>query len=210
MLTRRLAWKLGMGLFVLALTVLLTLTTGCWDQEKAQQNAQQSQENEIKIADTSENKENSETKPDISAEPKEEKEKITLYFGDQDAMYLIAEERVVVKGNKKLEEVVIEELIQGPKNPDLFQTVPKEAKLISLEVVDGVAYVNFNQDFQTKHWGGSAGEAMTLYSITNSLAELPEIDKVQFLLEGKKQEAILGHADTTEPLAPNYRMVKNN
>ena len=41
MLTRRLAWKLGMGLFVLALTVLLTLTTGCWDQEKAQQNAQQ-------------------------------------------------------------------------------------------------------------------------------------------------------------------------
>ncbi|MFW0967662.1 MAG: GerMN domain-containing protein [Thermacetogeniaceae bacterium] len=210
MLTRRLAWKLGMGLFVLALTVLLTLTTGCWDQEKAQQNAQQSQENEIKIADTAENKENSETKPDISAEPKEEKEKITLYFGDQDAMYLIAEERVVVKGNKKLEEVVIEELIQGPKNPDLFQTVPKEAKLISLEVVDGVAYVNFNQDFQTKHWGGSAGEAMTLYSITNSLAELPEIDKVQFLLEGKKQEAILGHADTTEPLAPNYRMVKNN
>ncbi len=209
MLTRRLAWKLGMGLFVLALTVLLTLTTGCWDQEKAQQNAQQSQENEIKIADTAENKENSETKPDISAEPKEEKEKITLYFGDQDAMYLIAEERVVVKGNKKLEEVVIEELIQGPKNPDLFQTVPKEAKLISLEVVDGVAYVNFNQDFQTKHWGGSAGEAMTLYSITNSLAELPEIDKVQFLLEGKKQEAILGHADTTEPLAPNPRMIKN-
>lgn len=206
MLTRRLAWKLGMGLFVVALTVLLTLT-GCWDQEKAQQDAQQ--ENEIKIADTTENKENSETKPDISAEPKEEKEKITLYFGDQDAMYLIPEERFVVKGNKKLEEVVIEELIQGPKNPDLFQTVPKEAKLISLEVVDGVAYVNFNQDFQTKHWGGSAGEAMTLYSITNSLAELPEIDKVQFLLEGKKQEAILGHADTTEPLAPNPRMIKN-
>jgi len=42
MLTRKLAWKLVMGLFVLALTVLLTLT-GCLDQEKAQQNAQQSQ-----------------------------------------------------------------------------------------------------------------------------------------------------------------------
>ncbi|MGB4510783.1 MAG: GerMN domain-containing protein, partial [Thermacetogeniaceae bacterium] len=134
MSTKRLAWKFGMGLFVLALTVLLTLT-GCSDQEKPQQNAQQSQKNEIKIADTAENKENSETQPDISTEPKEEKEKITLYFGDQDAMYLIPEERFVVKGNKKLEEIVIEELIQGPKNPDLFQTVPKEAKLISLEVV---------------------------------------------------------------------------
>jgi len=125
MSTKRLAWKFGMGLFVLALTVLLTLT-GCSDQEKPQQNAQQSQKNEIKIADTAENKENSETQPDISTEPKEEKEKITLYFGDQDAMYLIPEERYVVKGNKKLEEVVIDELIQGPKNPDLYQTVPRK------------------------------------------------------------------------------------
>jgi hypothetical protein len=91
---------------------------------------------------------------------------------------------------------------------DLFMTVPKEAKLISVEVVDGVAYVNFNKEFQTKHWGGSAGEAMTLYSITNSLVKLPDIDKVQFLLEGKKQESILGHADTTEPISPNWTMVK--
>lgn len=197
--------KLGMVLFILALTAVLTLT-GC----SGQGTSQQPQENEIKIADTAEeNKENSETKPDISAEPKEEKEKVTLYFGDDEAMYLIPEERVVVKGSKKLEEVVVAELIQGPRQDGLFQTVPKEAELISLEVVDGVAYVNFNQEFQTKHWGGSAGETMTLYSITNSLAELPDIDKVQFLLEGKKQEAILGHADTTEPLAPNPRMIKN-
>lgn len=206
MLKKRLAWKLGMGLFILVLTALLTLT-GCSGQE----NSQQPQENEIKIADTAdENEGNSETKPDISAEPKEEKEKVTLYFGDDEAMYLIPEERVVVKGNKELEEVVIAELIQGPRQDGLFQTVPKEAELISIEVVDGVAYVNFNQEFQTKHWGGSAGETMTLYSITNSLAELPDIDKVQFLLEGKKQDAILGHADTTEPLAPNMKMVKEN
>ncbi|HHV35599.1 MAG TPA: GerMN domain-containing protein, partial [Syntrophomonadaceae bacterium] len=158
---------------------------------------------------TDKNEQNDGTsKPDISAEPKETKEKVTLYFGDKEAMYLVPEEREVVVGNKKLEEVVIAELIQGPRKADTFQTIPKEAELISVEVVDGVAYVNFNQEFQTKHWGGSAGEAMTLYSITNSLAKLPDIEQVQFLLEGKKQEAILGHADTTEPISPNWSMIK--
>lgn len=205
MLNRRLTWKIGMGMLVLGLTILLTLA-GC----KKQETPQQPQNNQTKVADTIDKDEqkNNASKPDISAEPKETKERVTLYFGDQEAMYLIPEEREVVKGSKKLGEIVIAELIQGPRKASLFQTVPKEAELISLEVIDGVAYVNFNQAFQTKHWGGSAGEAMTLYSITNSLAKLPDIEKVQFLLEGKKQEAILGHADTTEPMAPNWNMVK--
>jgi germination protein M len=207
-----------MGLLVLALTVLFTFVgAGCADQETSKQpqdNTQQEQNNQSKTADTldtlagNDEKKPSESQPEISSEPKETSESITLYFGDQEAMYLVPEVRQVVKGNQTLEEVVIAELIEGPSQSDLFQTVPKEAKLISIEVVDSVAYVNFNQDFQSKHWGGSTGEAMTLYSITNSLAKLPGIDQVQFLLEGKKQEAILGHSDTSEPIAPNWKMVK--
>lgn len=209
MLSRRLTWKIGMGMLILGLAALLALS-GCNGQETT---SEQPQDNQTKAADIKTDKndqKNSASKPDISAEPKETKEKITLYFGDQEAMYLVPEERELVVGNKKIEEVVIDELIKGPRKAGLFQTVPKETKLISIEVVDGIAYVNFNQEFQTKHWGGSTGEAMTLYSITNSLAKLPRIEKVQFLLEGKKQEAILGHADTTEPIAPNWSMVKEN
>lgn len=204
MLKRSLSWKIAIGFFILALTVLLTLT-GCNNLGTTEQ-----PENQTKTADTSDKdgRENSASKPDISAEPKDTMEKATLYFADKDAMYLVPEEREVTAGNKKLEEAVVNELIKGPRKSDVFQTVPKEAKLISLEVVDGIAYVNFNQEFQTKHWGGSAGEAMTLYSITNSLAKLPGIEKVQFLIEGKKEDAVLGHADTTEPLAPNWSMVK--
>jgi germination protein M len=218
MLTREQTRKIWMGLLVLALTVLFTFVgAGCADQETSKQpqdNTQQEQNNQSKTADTldtlagNDEKKPSESQPEISSEPKETSESITLYFGDQEAMYLVPEVRQVVKGNQTLEEVVIAELIEGPSQSDLFQTVPKEAKLISIEVVDSVAYVNFNQDFQSKHWGGSTGEAMTLYSITNSLAKLPGIDQVQFLLEGKKQEAILGHSDTSEPIAPNWKMVK--
>lgn len=134
-------------------------------------------------------------------------EKVTLYFGDREAMYLLPEEREVVKGDDSLAAVVIEELIKGPQNTSAVRTIPEGSKLLSVSVEDTVAYVNFSKEFQTKHWGGSAGESMTLYSIVNSLAKLPEIDKVQFLLEGNKEESILGHADTTVPIEPNWDLV---
>lgn len=145
--------------------------------------------------------------PEISSVPRETKQKIVLYFGDKQSTRLVAEERQVTKGDKSLEALIIEELIKGPRKPDLVRTVPAQTRLISVNVVDGVAFVNFSREFQTKHWGGTTGERMTLYSIINSLARLPGIDKVQFLLEGEKQEAILGHADTTKPLAPDWNLV---
>jgi spore germination protein GerM len=71
-----------------------------------------------------------------------------------------------------------------------------------------VAYVDFSKEIQTKHWGGSSGEAMTIFSVVNSLARLPGVEKVQFLVEGKVQESLVGHADTTQPIAPNWNLVK--
>lgn len=183
--SRQIPWKIMVAVLVGALALLLV--GGCSKQD-AQTPANNNQS---------------------SVKQKQTKEKVTLYFGDQEAMYLVPEEREITLKDRSIEEIVIEELIKGPENPNLSHTVPEEAKLIEAKVKDGVAYVNFSKEFQTKHWGGSAGEAMTLYSITNSLAKLPEIQQVQFLLEGEKQEAILGHADTTEPISPNWEMVKD-
>ncbi len=149
------------------------------------------------------------TKESQSAgETKAGKEKVTLYFGDKEAMYLIPEEREVARGGKPIEQVIVEELIKGPRNPELSRTIPPQARLRSIRVENGVAYVDFSKEIQTRHWGGSAGEAMTIYSVVNSLAGVSGIEKVQFLVEGKKQESLVGHADTTEPIAPNWDKVK--
>ncbi len=37
-----------------------------------------------------------------------------------------------------------------------------------------------------KHTGGEREELLTIYSIVNSLCKLDQIDRVQFLVEGKK------------------------
>lgn len=147
-------------------------------------------------------------RPQITTESKETKEKVTLYFGDKEAMYLVPEGREVVKDHKPIEQVIVEELIKGPRNPALSRTIPPEARLLSIRVENGVAYVDFSREIQTKHWGGSSGEAMTIYSVVNSLAQVPGIKQVQFLVEGKKQESLVGHIDITGPISPDWNMVK--
>lgn len=144
-----------------------------------------------------------ENKPPISDEPQETTVEVTLYFADDQAMQLVKEKRKVTKGDEPLEEVVIRELIKGPAQPGHNRTVPEETKLLSVSVVDGVAYVNFSKEFKTKHWGGSTGETMTLMSVTRTLCELEGIEKVQFLLEGDKMDTLAGHVDTSEPLEPS-------
>lgn len=146
--------------------------------------------------------------PDISTRPTQGKERVTLYFGDKDAIYLVPETRTVDKKDGLLEAAVVKELVKGPEKEGSIPTIPEGTKVLSVTVVNGVAYVNFSKEFQTKHWGGSAGEIMTIYSVVNTLTDLPRVEKVQFLLEGDKLESILGHMDTTVPIEPDPNLVE--
>ena len=142
------------------------------------------------------------------AQPKEKAPvPVTLYFADKQAMYLVPEERQVIVDQGTVAEAIILELIKGPQNPELRKTIPEGTRLLTFSIKDGTAYVNFSKEFQAKHPGGTAGESMTLYSVVNSLGRRQEIKQVQFLLEGQKQESILGHADTSVPVAPNWNLV---
>lgn len=127
------------------------------------------------------------------------KQVITLYFPDEQAMYVIPEQREVTK-DEPIAEIVIKELMKGPETPGLAQTtIPEEAKILSVEIIDKTAYVNFSRELVEKHIGGSAGEMMTILPIVNSLTELPEIEKVQFLVEGEKEKTLAGHIAFDEP-----------
>lgn len=128
---------------------------------------------------------------------------ITLYFSDDQAMYLNAEVRTVeVEEARQAEQIrtaVINELIAGPEDSTLYRTIPPEAKLLGIEVKDAIAYVDFSEEIRTKHWGGSTGEIMTMGSIINSLTELEGIEKVLVLINGEIQETLVGHLEISEP-----------
>ncbi|MDD3654414.1 MAG: GerMN domain-containing protein [Desulfotomaculaceae bacterium] len=145
--------------------------------------------------------------PPVSPHPDETKTALTLYFSDREAQFLTPEEREVVRKGISVEEALVKELIAGPADNAHGRTIPQETRLISISVASGVAYVNFSKELQTKHWGGSAGETMTVYSVVNSLAGLPGINEVQFLIDGSKVETLAGHIELTSPLRPNWLLV---
>lgn len=139
--------------------------------------------------------------------PKLETE-ITIYFSDNEAMYLVPETRKVELENKLVEEAIVEELIKGPEKDDHFNTIPEETKLLSVKVEDNTVYVDFSKEFKENHTGGSTGEIMTIYSVVNSLTELESIDKVVFLIEGQKEKTLSGHLIFDEPFYRDEALIE--
>lgn len=143
--------------------------------------------------------------PDPNPNPSKRTVEVTLYFSDDQAMEVLPEKRTVEltedEAQMPVEKIAVLELLKGPKDANLRKTMPPEAELLSIEVKDGVAILDFSQEFQTKHWGGSAGETMTIDSLVYTLTEIEGIDKVQVLIEGKAIESLAGHYDWSEPFS---------
>lgn len=138
---------------------------------------------------------------------------VTLYFSDDQAMYLVDETReITIKPSTQMAASeageIIKELIAGPKKPGLIATIPKETKLLGVEVAEGLATVDFSEELQSKHPGGSSGELMTLYSLVNSLTEVPEIKQVQIQINGANLDSLAGHVDLTNPLTRDESRIK--
>ncbi len=154
-----------------------------------------------------------------SKEPKEVKDnpqpaaktaEIVLYFADEQAEYLMPEKREVsLQKDESTAEAIVKALISGPEDKKLGVTIPDGTKLRSVSIKEDIAYVDFSEEIKTKHWGGSAGESMTIFSIVNSLTELPEIKQVQILIAGKEQDSLAGHLDISQPIARDPELIKS-
>lgn len=141
------------------------------------------------------NRDNVVLNPVISPDKTDEIE-ATLYFSDDQEMKLWPEKRrIEVKQSETKENKIVEQLIVGPNEKNLYPTIPTETKIRNIKTEEGICYVDLSSDFVTKHWGGSSGEILTIYSIVNSLTELENVKKVQFLIEGEKVSEFKGHVD---------------
>lgn len=114
-----------------------------------------------------------------------EKVTIRLYFANEAGDGLIAVDRSkAYNTNISLDKFVVEELLKGPGTTTygVYPTINPDTKLISTLVKDNTCYVNFDSTFLTQVYEVKAEVA--IYSIVNSLCELPGIDRVQILVAG--------------------------
>lgn len=119
---------------------------------------------------------------------KYEETTLNLYFANETGDQLVKVNRKLhYNTNISLEKLVVEQIVAGPLNnkndiAEIFPTVNKETKIIGVSVKDGICYVNFSNLFLTPV--GTVTPDVAIYSLVNSLTELPGILKVQFAIEG--------------------------
>ena len=108
---------------------------------------------------------------------------LTLYFSNRDGDALVKETQTVhYSSNISIEKLVIEHLLEQPKNAKGKSAIPSGTKLLSVTTVDGVCYVNFDAGFTNQDY--EIQEPIVIYSIVNSLSELSTVSKVQISVNG--------------------------
>ncbi len=141
---------------------------------------------------------------DISAEPTNY-EILTLYFENSEGSALSTEIREVqVNPNLPVERYIVEQVIAGPEDKSLRSTVPYDTKIRDISTADGVCYVDLSVEFVNKQLGLEKDALAAVYSIVNSLCEIEDVTKVQFLIEGEKLDSYRNVIDLSKPVEPNY------
>lgn len=109
---------------------------------------------------------------------------LTLYFANETGDMLKEETRkLYYSSNVSLEQVIVEQLILGPRAEDCYATLPSEAKVMNVTVVDKICYINFDKTFAETAL--NIQEQIPIYSIVNSIIENCNINKVQISIDGE-------------------------
>lgn len=109
---------------------------------------------------------------------------LTLYFANEAGDGLVKEVRedVHYSSNISLEKLIMEQLLEGPTEEGAKSAIPTGTRLMTVTVVDGVCYVSLDETFRNHDY--KVNEAIVIYSIVNSLTELPSINRVQISING--------------------------
>ncbi len=133
---------------------------------------------------------------------------ITIYFADENGENLKEyHKRVNITNNVSLEQIVMDSLIEGPLQDGYNPTIPDGVEVLKVSVKDGVCYLDLNDAFN-----GSVDNIrsdLTVYSVVNSLVELPTINKVQFFINGEKQDVYRETMDFGVMFERNNAMIES-
>jgi germination protein M len=144
----------------------------------------------------------------LAPPPKPEAREIAVYFADENAMGLVAEQRSVQLGTGTAPDaaVIVAELVKGPQSAKLLPTMPTDTRLLGAYRLGNTLILDFSRELQTNHPGGSTGELLTVYSIVDTMTKnMKGVQYVQILVEGEEVETLAGHLDLTKPIAPKMK-----
>lgn len=111
---------------------------------------------------------------------------IVLYFANETGDKLKEYQQTVeISNTTSLARLVVESLIEGPEEKGYMATLSDEVKINNISVNDSICYVDLSDAFYDT--SNPLKNDIIVYSVVNSLVELPTVSKVQFLKNGEKQ-----------------------
>jgi hypothetical protein len=126
-------------------------------------------------------------------------EQATLYVAYDDPGVLHAEMALIPlpSGRQERARELVQALIARYVGANSPHSLPPRADVRDLYMVDpGLVVVDMNGAFADGHRSGILVEQLTLTSFVQTLAaNLPGINRVKFVVEGKERETLAGHAD---------------
>jgi len=135
----------------------------------------------------------------------------TLFYGSEDGEALVAVRREVALADGTVPQArqILEAQLQGAPAP-YASVVPEGTLLRAFYATErGDAFVDLTADVSTKHPGGSSTELLTVYAIVNAItANLPSIQRVQILIDGREVDTLAGHVDLRRPLERDFSLVR--
>lgn len=108
---------------------------------------------------------------------------LNLYFANEEGSRLMKEtRRIHYSSNVPLERVIVEKLLEGPKEEGMAPTLSPNTKILGVSIVEGICYVNLDKSFLTETM--SVQQELPVYSLVDSLADACKIHGVQISVEG--------------------------
>jgi hypothetical protein len=129
-------------------------------------------------------------------------EEVTLYVAHDDngALRPQAAGIPLPSGRQERAEELLRALLRLYLDPTSSHALPAGAELHDVYLVDpGLAVIDVNSAFADRHRSGILVEELTIVSMTRTLsANIPGINRIRILVDGKSRDTLAGHADLSE------------
>lgn len=131
----------------------------------------------------------------------------TIYFASEDGQRLVSAQQEVPLGSSVVEQAraILDAQFAARPQPPLTSTIPEGSTVRGIYVSNqNEAFVDLDATVRAKHPGGSMQELLTVYTIVNVLiTNLPTLQQVQILIDGREADTLAGHVDLRRPLKKN-------
>ncbi len=129
-------------------------------------------------------------------------ETVTLYVADDNAGTLRPRSAQIPLpgGRQQRAEELLRALLRIYQQPGAAHPLSSASDIRSIYLVDpGAAVIDLNAAFADQHRSGILSEQLTVNSLVETLAvNVPGIQRVNILVEGKTRDTLAGHADLTD------------